>query len=263
MNNKYENNEFSYFGEDIYTNENTEEKDRLNNEHVRENEARQKKTVAVKKPLDVKRLVGIAMFSALSYGVTFVFRLPVSFLTFDAKDSVLTVAAFIYGPLAAIIMSGIAAMIEFITISGTGLYGLIMNFASSAAFSATAALIYKYRRSFSGAIISIYAASAVTVALMMCLNLLVTPYYMGVSTETVKSLIPSLLLPFNTAKVLMNSALAMLLYKPVSQAMYRARLIKGKSPSFKFNKHSVILLAVFTLTFAAAVVLFVLTKSMN
>ena len=56
----------------------------------------------------------MAMFAALAYGVTFVFRIPVSFLTFDAKDAVLTVAAFIYGPLASVIMALIPALIELI-----------------------------------------------------------------------------------------------------------------------------------------------------
>ena len=32
---------------------------------------------------DTKRLVGMAMFAALAYAVTFVFRIPVMFLTFD------------------------------------------------------------------------------------------------------------------------------------------------------------------------------------
>lgn len=225
-------------------------------------EEEQKKNVKTKVKIDVKRLVGIAMFTALAYATTFVFRLPVSFLTFDAKDAVIAVASFIYGPISAVIMSFLAAFIEFISISGTGAYGLIMNFASSAAFSGTAALIYKYRRSFLGAIISIYSASFVTVALMLCLNLLVTPYYMGVDVATVKSIIPTLILPFNAAKSLMNSALAMILYKPISQAMRRAGLIKGKI-DMKFNKQSAVLITVAFLTAALAITIFVITKTLN
>ena len=100
------------------------------------------------KAFDTKRVVGMAMFAALAYGVTFIFRIPVQFLTFDAKDAVLTIASFIYGPVSAIIMSIVPALIEFITISGTGFWGFLMNFASSACFSFTASLIYKYKRSF-------------------------------------------------------------------------------------------------------------------
>ena len=78
--------------------------------------------------LNVRSIVGMAMFAALAYGVTFVFRIPVSFLTFDAKDAVLTVASFIYGPLASLILALIPALIELITISGTGQKMLQMQY---------------------------------------------------------------------------------------------------------------------------------------
>ena len=200
------------------------------------------------------------MFAALAYGVTFVFRIPVSFLTFDAKDAILTIAAFMYGPVAAVIMSLIPALIELITISGTGGWGFLMNFASSACFSVTASLIYKYRRSFNGAIIALYVAVATTTAFMMLMNILVTPVYMGVPRSAVIDLIPSLLLPFNFAKALMNAAITMLIYKPVSVAMKRARLIKGKI-DMQFNKNSVITLVVGAVTLAAAIVIFVILRT--
>ena len=209
--------------------------------------------------LDVKRLVGMAMFAALAYGVTFVFRIPVQFLTFDAKDAVLTIASFIYGPISAIIMSLIPAFIEFITISSTGFWGFLMNFASSACFSFTAAVIYKYKRSLNGAIIGLYASVLATTALMMLLNILITPIYMKVPRDVVIDLLPTLLLPFNFAKALMNSAITMLIYKPVSIAMKRARLINGRMDA-KFNKQSVIMLIIGAVTLTAAITIFVVLK---
>lgn len=209
--------------------------------------------------LDVKRLVGMAMFAALAYGVTFVFRIPVQFLTFDAKDAVLTIASFIYGPISAIIMSLIPAFIEFITISSTGFWGFLMNFASSACFSFTAAVIYKYKRSLNGAIIGLYASVLATTALMMLLNILITPIYMKVPRAVVIDLLPTLLLPFNFAKALMNSAITMLIYKPVSIAMKRARLINGKMDA-RFNKQSVIMLIIGAVTLTAAITIFVVLK---
>ena len=210
--------------------------------------------------LDVKRLVGIAMFAALAYATTFVFRIPVQFLTFDAKDAVLTIAAFIYGPSAAITMALIPALIEFITISDTGFWGLLMNFVSSATFSFTASLIYKYKRSFNGAIIGIYAAVIATTAIMIPMNIFVTPVYMGVPRQAVINLLPTLLVPFNFAKSLMNAAITMLIYKPVSLAMKRARLIPGKV-DVKFNKQSVIMIAAGVFTLAAAITMCVVLRA--
>ena len=211
------------------------------------------------KSSDTKKLVAIAMFAALAYGVTFVFRIPVMFLTFDAKDTLITIAALMYGPVSGIVISLLTALIELITISGTGVYGFIMNFASSATFSATAALVYKYKRNVSGAIISFYTASIAMVTVMMCMNIFVTPYYMGVARSAVMDMIPKLFLPFNIAKALLNSALAMMLYKPVTVAMRRAGLLKGES-KMRLNRSSLSIYITALVTFAVAIVMFVLLK---
>ncbi len=220
-------------------------------------ESQNKKT----KSVDVKKLVGMAMFAALAYAVTFAFRIPVLFLTFDAKDAVLAIAAFIYGPVAAIIMSFIPAFIEFASISDTSFWGLFMNFASSACFSGTAALIYKKKRNFNGAIIGLYAAVIVTTVLMVGLNIFVVPIFNpDMTRETVMEWLPKLILPFNLAKTLMNAAITMLLYKPVSTALKRAKLISGKMEA-KFNKQSVIMLILGAVTLSCAIVIFIILRT--
>lgn len=207
----------------------------------------------------VKRLVGMAVFAALAYAVTFVFRIPVQFLTFDAKDAVLAIAGFIYGPVAAIVMSLIPALIEFISISDTGFWGFLMNFVSSAAFSFSAALIYKYRRSLNGAIVGLFVSVLTTVGVMAVMNILVTPIYMKVPRDAVLGLLPSLLLPFNLAKALMNAAITMLIYKPVSIALKRARLIDGRVDT-RFTRKSLVMLALGAVTLIVAIVIFVILK---
>ena len=211
-----------------------------------------------KTKFDTKRIVGIAVFAALAYGVTFVFRIPVSFLTFDAKDAILTMAAFIYGPVSAVIMSLLTALIEYATISDTGFYGALMNFVSSSAFSFTASLIYKYRRTLTGAIVGLYISVAVTTGVMVVMNLLITPLYMGVPRSAVVELLPKLLMPFNFAKALMNAAIVMLIYKPVATALRRARLVDGKPMQTKFGKQSIITIIVGALSLVAAIVVFVI-----
>ena len=99
-------------------------------------------------------LTGVAAFSALAYGISLVTNIKIGFLTFDAKDAVITVASFIYGPLSSVIMSLITAFLEFISIGSTGPWGALMDFVSTFSFTFTAAIIYKYRRRLSGAIIA-------------------------------------------------------------------------------------------------------------
>lgn len=219
-----------------------------------------------KKKVNLQKIVGIAMFAALAFVVSLVFRFKVMFLTFDAKDAIITLAGFIFGPISAVVTSLLAATIE-LSISDTGLYGFIMNFVSSATFSFTASLIYKYKRTFLGSIIAFYSATAVLTVVMLGMNVLVTPHYMGVSREAVIELIPTVLFPFNLAKALMNSAIAMLLYKPVITALRRAGFIKRKSGLAKtekvsfFNKFSVYTLAIGLSTLAIATTIFLILRS--
>ena len=210
--------------------------------------------------ISTKKLVGIAVFAALAFGVTLVFRIPVSFLTFDAKDAILVVASFIYGPIAAVVMSLITSLLE-LTISDTALIGAIMNFVSSATFAGAASLIYKRKRTFNGALIGLFTSVAVTTAVMMLMNILITPFYMGVERSAVISMLPTVLLPFNFAKTLMNGAIAMLIYKPVAIALRRAKLLDGKSMDTKFGKQSVITIILGTLSLAGAITVIIILNT--
>jgi len=179
-----------------------------------------------KHKIDTNWLVGVAMFSSLAFLITFVVRFPVMFLTFDAKDAVIAIASFMYGPVSAVVISLIAALLELLTVSSTGIYGFIMNFLSSAVFSFVASLIYSRRKSFGAAVLGLYFSVIILTGVMMVLNLYITPLYMGVDRTAVVELLPTVLLPFNFAKAMLNAGLALLFYKPCVKAMRRAGLMK-------------------------------------
>ncbi len=219
-------------------------------------------TKKAKTMLTTEKMVGIGIFSALAFVVSLFVRFPVSFLTFDAKDAVITIAAFVYGPLSAVIISLIVAFIEMITVSTTMWYGFLMNFASSAIFSVTASLIYRRKRNLNGAIISLYSAIAATVGVMVLLNIFITPLYFGmpVADPYVMEMLPTLLLPFNFAKALMNSAIVMLLYKPVVTALKRLGIVKtqGGSSAMTFNRTTKIILALGFLGLILSIAIFLI-----
>ena len=203
----------------------------------------------------IKRICGIGVFSALAFVTTCVCKLipnVAGFLSIDAKDAVIAIASFIYGPLTAPIISLIVSFIEFISISTTGFWGLIMNFIGSSVFSLTASLIYKYRKSFNGALIGFSIAVVLTTAAMVALIPIIVPLYSGAPREGVISMIPGVLLPFNFAKTLMNSALAMLLYKPMINALRSAGMIQRAEHKTAFNKTSVMTLIIGGVTLALA-----------
>ena len=205
------------------------------------------------------RMVVVAVFCALAYVSQFVFRIHVSFLTFDAKDAVMAIAAMIFGPIWGVVMALLVSFLEFMTISGTGVYGLIMNFASSAAFCAISAGVYNYTRTMTGAVMALVTAVLGTTALMMLLNVLVTPYYMtGGSVEAVVAILPTLLLPFNLTKTVMNAALVLVLYKPVSVALKKARILKGGPDSFTWDKKTILVMVGGLALIAACVTVFLI-----
>lgn len=177
---------------------------------------------------NTKKLVTVALFCALAY-IAMNFRINVSFLTYDLKDAFITIGAMFLGPVAGIAISVIVALLEFITVSDTGPYGLIMNIISSTVFACVPALIYKYKRKLLGAILGLSISCICTVAVMMIANLCITPYYMNVDTEAVVALIPTLLLPFNAIKSVLNASLVLLLYKPIIKALRASKLIKAAS----------------------------------
>ena len=207
-----------------------------------------------------KTIASIAMLSALAFLARLIFKIPVSFLTFDIKDSIIALGGMIFGPVSGVVIALLVSLIEMI-ISETGPIGFVMNFISSAAFAGTAALIYKFKRTFNGAIIGLFSAVGTTTAVMLLMNLLLTPIYQEVPVEVVIGMLPTLFLPFNFAKTLLNAAIVMLIYKPVVVALRKARIIEGRPMDTKFGKESVITIIISALSLITAVVIFVILNT--
>jgi riboflavin transporter FmnP len=103
-----------------------------------------------------KKLVLIAMLAAVAYVIVCLIRVPVVlFLNYEPKDVIITIGAFLLGPVCGFVVSLLVSLLEMVTISGTGPIGALMNLLSTCSFACTAAIIYKKRRTFSGAIIGL------------------------------------------------------------------------------------------------------------
>ncbi|MBE6577258.1 MAG: ECF transporter S component [Ruminococcaceae bacterium] len=165
----------------------------------------------------IKKLTAVAVFAALAYVIHFV-HIPVMFLNLDFKDVIMAICGMYFGPLAGVAVSIIVPLLEYPT-SSTGVYGLVMNIISSLTFVGVASVIYKYKKTLAGAIVSLVAAALSMTAAMMLANLFITPYYMGVERSAVVALIPKVLLPFNAVKAILNASLTLCLYKPLTKVL--------------------------------------------
>ena len=167
----------------------------------------------------IKKMTAVAMFCALAYVVMLFIKIPVQFLTLDIKDSLIILCSLLFGPVSGVMIAVIVPFLELITISGTGIYGFIMNVLSSVTFSLTVGLIYRYKKSMTGAVFAV-------TAVMLLANLFVTPYYLGGTTAQVAAMIPRILLPFNLIKAILNAAIVLLLYKPLSNILKKIGFIQ-------------------------------------
>ena len=177
---------------------------------------------------NVKTITSLGMLTAIAYAVMLLSKaLPQvsGFLQLDLKDTVICIGGFVFGPLAAAIISIVVAAVEMFTVSDTGIIGLIMNVLATCTFCCTAAFVYKKMHTKKGAVIGLALGVVFLTIVMMLWNYLITPLYMGVPREMVAGMMLSVFLPFNVVKGGLNMALILLLYKPVVTALRKAKLV--------------------------------------
>lgn len=174
-----------------------------------------------------KKVALVGMLCALAFVTVVAIRIPVVlFLKYEAKDVIIALGGFIFGPLTSLIVSVIVSFIEMITISDTGYIGFIMNVLSTCAFACTAAFIYKKKHTITGAITGLVCGILLATAAMIAWNYFLTPIYMNTPREVVAKMLVPYFLPFNLAKNAVNAALVLLIYKPVVIGLRKAKLLE-------------------------------------
>ncbi len=173
----------------------------------------------------VVKLAKMGMLAAISivlvYFVHFPIFPPVSFLEYDPADIAIFMGTFAFGPLAGFGLTVVAAVIQGLTVSAqSGVYGIIMHILATGSFVLVAGNIYKRGKSKKSAVIALLCGTLTMVAVMFGANLVVTPLFMGVSVDVVKSLMP-FILGFNFIKAGVNSVVTFLLYKRISRFLHR------------------------------------------
>jgi len=188
-----------------------------------------------RKPIKIREITILAFLAVIAYVVMYLSKqIPVNvigFLNFDLKDVIICIAGFLYGPLAVVSISVVVSIIEMVTISSTGFWGLLMNVLSTCAFICTAAWIYQRHRTMKGAICGLVIGALLMTGVMLLWNWLITPIYMDAGRDFVVSLLIPVFLPFNLIKAGINGTLTVLLYKPVVTALRKAKLVDMSSGS--------------------------------
>lgn len=179
------------------------------------------------------KLTIMAMLCALAFVSVVAVRIPlipiVPFLEYEPKDVVIVIGGFIFGPLSAALIGVVVSFVELLTISGTGIIGLIMNILSTVSFVCPAAFIYKKKHTIAGAVAGMAAGTLLMTLVMVLWNYLITPIYMGYPREAVAELLLPAFIPFNLIKGAINTALTLLIYKPLVTALRKSHLLVSSS----------------------------------
>lgn len=180
--------------------------------------------------LQTKKLTTLAMLSAIAFLFVFMIRIPIiplaPFLKYEPKDVIILIGGFIYGPFAVMIISFIVSLVEMVTISSTGPIGFVLNVLSTISFAGPAAYFYKKDRRAPSVILGLFIGCVSTTVVMLLWNYILTPIYMNLPRADIIPLLTSAILPFNLVKSGVNSALALVLYKPLVTALRKANFIE-------------------------------------
>ncbi len=209
-----------------------------------------------KSKFSTKYVAVCGMFIAIAYVLTLVGKIVpnvAGFLSYDPKDVAVVIVGFILGPLASVLVSVVASLLEMISVSSTGPIGFLMNVLSTCAFAVPAAIIYRKMHNQKGAVVGLVSGIVCMAICMVLWNYIVTPLYMGVPREVVAGMLASVFLPFNLIKGALNAVLTMLLYKPVVGSLRAAKLIEAGPAKTEYKPLNLIVLVV---VFALLVVLF-------
>ncbi|MBP0960204.1 MAG: ECF transporter S component [Oscillospiraceae bacterium] len=199
----------------------------------------------------LKKMIVLSMLAAISYLTVFLIRIPfipsVEFLKYEAKDVIIAISGFLYGPLSASLVSVVVSLIEMLTISGTGPYGLIMNIFSTLSFVLPASIIYKRKKTINSAVIGLCAGVVMMTIAMLMWNYFITPLYLKVPTEVVVGLMLPGFLPFNLIKALINAVITFILYKPLVKILRKAKLMPKQEETENSEKKSALLFNIIAL----------------
>lgn len=213
------------------------------------------------KSYQIKKTAILGLITAMAFVVTLVCRLPiipaVPFLDLEFKSAIILIGGLIFGPLSALATTVAVCFIEMVTISSTGIIGCVMNILSTVCLVCPASIIYKRKKTLSGAIIGLSVGIVLMTIAMVLWNYLFTPLYMGVPREIVVDLLLPAFIPFNLIKGALNGSVTLLLYKFVVTALRKANLIP-KNENANSKKSNIIGTILISLMVAGTCVLAIL-----
>lgn len=186
------------------------------------------------KNLSTRKIAIAGMITALCLVVTITIRIPlvpaVSFLKFDGKDTLISIAGFLFGPGYGFLITVLTSLLEpFFTGNATWV-DILMNIVSTASFAVTAAWWYRRHHDKRGAVTALALGTVLQILAMTVWNYIVDPFYFQMPREAVVAMLPWIAL-FNFLKCALNAGIVLFIYKPVVTALRSRGLAPAGAPA--------------------------------
>lgn len=174
--------------------------------------------------ISTRQLVSMAMLGAISIALVAVVHFPLipaaAFLEYDPADIPILICAFAYGPLAGILLTAVVCCIQGLTVSAqSGIIGVLMHIFATGFCVLVTGNIYKRNKTKKTAMLALVLGALVQTAVMVVMNMIFTPLFMGAPLEAVLALMLPAIIPFNLLKAGINGVITFFLYKSISHLM--------------------------------------------
>ena len=167
-----------------------------------------------------KKLVGTAMFSALSFAVSFlefsVFP-SAAFLKLDFSLVFVLLSGFAFGPIFGITTAGVKELLCFITKSSTGGIGELANFLVALGFILIPTITYRFKKGIGTVVLTLFLGSLAEIVVALLTNRFINfPLFMGDRAGEYFEKLWYFVVLFNLIKTVAVSLITVALYKRVS-----------------------------------------------
>ena len=171
---------------------------------------------------NTKKLTTMALMCAAALVLLTFTRMPLfpqaPFLEFELSDTPIFLITILFGPISGLVSTLVVSIIQGITLSSqSGPVGIIMHFFATGSFVLTMGLFCRKNKKFGRISVGLGLGCVAMTLTMVAWNLAVTPFYMNVSVELVKSMLLPVFIPFNLIKSAANAIVAFLVYRAIGK----------------------------------------------
>ncbi len=173
----------------------------------------------MKKTISTKKLVTLALFTALAYIVSFL-SFPIfpatPYLKLDFGNVFIMLCGFLFGPFEAIAVTLVKELLALLNTTSGGV-GEIANFLMTSSFVLLPSVLYRFKKGIKTVALSLGGACAIGTAVSALVNrFIVFPLYMGDAAADVFGSVFWFVIAFNVIKTVAISIVTVLLYKRLS-----------------------------------------------